>query len=47
MSAQVIGAFVGLEFALLLRVIYPTVGGNYEAIPAFVDHLPGIATVVG
>ncbi len=40
-GAQVTGAFLGLEFALLLRFIYPS-GAGYLAVPAFLNHLPGI-----
>ena len=40
------GAFIGLEFALLLRVIYQN-GVNFLAEPAFVSHLPGIQAAVG
>ena len=40
------GAFIGLEFALLMRVIYP-IGGNYLSEPAFQSHQPGIQTAVG
>ena len=40
------GAFLGLEFALLLRFIYPS-GAGYLAVPAFLNHLPGIQAAVG
>lgn len=45
-SAQIVGAFLGLELAMLMRLVY-TSNGVTSIYPTLPEHLPGIQQVVG
>ena len=44
-SSQIIGAFLGLELAMLMRVVYGIDG--LQIMPPMFSHLPGIERELG